>query len=115
MSTQSLPLSLLFFIAFWDSLHPNNACIDERTSHIEEVLLNISPHFVSVAAYIPAVEEDIIENIVESALFHKHVVKLVNNRDLQNDVLPWVVCDHGCELIDLSDISSAEAVRIDGQ
>lgn len=90
-------------LALGNALIPHDSGIDERARHIKEIVLAIGCDLVQSAALVPAEDVEVINGPVERALITEHVVELVDDGGLEDDVLPGIRLHHGLELVDLGD------------
>jgi len=110
-----MPLRDLF-ISWWGySFPPDDASVNDWTSHVQEVGLGVINKHAGVECWVPEVDVNIIDSLINLALITPHEVKLVNNCGFHHPVSPWVTLDHGGHFVDFDNISWSKAVLIKDQ
>ena len=112
LSRKSMPLVQIDLLWFWNAFVPDDGCVDEGTSHIQDIVEEVLIKHYWLEAVVPKVNIDIVDGHIDLALVTPHEVELVNDGYFQHPVLPWITLDHSSKLINLGYEAWAEAVWV---
>ena len=113
MAGELAPGNNFFLFFFGDSFPPNDCGIENSSNHIKPITLWVRPYLIRPATFVPAIQKEIIDSIINFAFISNHKIELINYCNHVWNMPPEIRTHcHRCKLINSIHKLWAKTIRV---